>query len=203
MKKQTGSTFLQGDIFFFSLLSIVILLCFLFLTPKVASNLFPQKRVMIWQSFLVDVKKHQKLDPRKYWEFREFYSPGYFEFSRDGLTRNQTQDVMRQIDIHSINNLSTFPFLVFHAKYLQSLDFLITKENKELYIPTIILKRDNILFQNKNILIYKENPHIIKLVFILSEEEMKKANGFFDYNDKDKELVKGKYWLNTTRVTLP
>jgi len=39
-----------------------------------------------------------------------------------------------------------------------------------------------------------------KIVFLLTNEEMKKANGFFDYKDKDKKITEGENWFNITSL---
>lgn len=207
MKKQKNFTFSvenikklgNNDAIFFSLLAIVILVCFLVFTPKVSSYLFPQKRVLLWQNFLTDVKKQNQINPQKYWEFREFYSPGYFEFSRNGFSNNQTQKSLQQIGI-PLTNETILPVLAFQSPYLQSLDLLTPTGTLSSYV-TIPAKQ--LIFQNKSSLIYEQDAKTVNIVFLFPESEMKKANGFFDYAEKDKEFVKGKYWLNITKITLP
>lgn len=61
---------------------------------------------------------------------------------------------------------------------------------------------------NTKTIIYSDNSTLIanekdKLVieFILPIDEMKKANGFFDYKAKDQILMKDKLWLNKTSIS--
>jgi hypothetical protein len=62
------------------------------------------------------------------------------------------------------------------------------------------LTKENIIFMDKRSLIYKNGPKNITIVFLLNNSEMKKANGFFDYQEKDKQLTSGENWFNITSV---
>ncbi len=67
---------------------------------------------------------------------------------------------------------------------------------------------DQIELQTTNILLIKgqEEENSEKTVsqyelwFVLPIEQMKKANGFFDYTSDELELLENKYWLNHTLI---
>lgn len=175
------------------LLFVIIFLSFIFFTPKVSSSLFPQKRQMLLQNFIKDTTTEGKINPQAYWEFREFYSPGSFEFSREGLNVKTWKIPLRQTQ-------DLFPFLLFASPYLESVDSLTAVKNMEEIVDSSKLGATQILFKNENSIIFQEDKKTVKIIFLLSEQEMKKANGFFEYNEKDKKLTQGKHWLNITLI---
>lgn len=61
-------------------------------------------------------------------------------------------------------------------------------KKNELLSKKLVLKK-------KNLLIYYQDNQTVKFIFIKPEKEMEKAVGFFDYKEKDKQLLKGKNWL--------
>ncbi len=70
---------------------------------------------------------------------------------------------------------------------MKSEDYLISQDKK------------NVLFPKEQVRISKD-AKTIQISFVVPLSEMKKAVGYFDYNEKDKELVKDKYWIDTTTV---
>lgn len=74
------------------------------------------------------------------------------------------------------------PHTVFTSKYISSYEYLVDSNTM-----------GNKISINKN----KNNTDI---VFIKPLSEMKRANGFFDYKDKDKKLLEGKFWLVVTSI---
>lgn len=106
---------------------------------------------------------------------REFYCPGSFTLDK---AKN--------------------PFLVYSCKWLRSEDYLTTSSILTNDYP---LDPKYVLLQTSNILLYKTNQKL-SITFIVSGDEMKKAVGVFDYLEKDKELVKNKYWLDKTIIQL-
>lgn len=186
--------------FFIIGVTIIVVASFLTLVPKVSSTLFPQKRIMVWNEFLGNTQKKGLIDPQEYWRFREFYSPGYFEFSKNGLPL--TQDSLDSNETDLVRQLypDNLVFLKFNSSYLSSFDVL-TEENELDKIVSIDLRDAKILFQAKNQIIFEEN-NTVKIMFLKSIDEMKKANGYFDYGERDIELIRGKYWLNITIFNL-
>jgi len=80
------------------------------------------------------------------------------------------------------------PFLIYTCSWMKSEDYLISQEQKDAFFP------------KEQVRISKDSKTIL-ITFAVPMSEMKKAIGYFDYNEKDKELVKDKYWLDTTFIS--
>ncbi|MDP2649550.1 MAG: hypothetical protein Q8P10_01775 [bacterium] len=190
----------KNDFSFFILTLIIIIGLFLFLSPKISSQLFPLKRQAILNDFINSTKQKGSIDPQEYWKFRDFYSPGYFIFSRSGIEETLALQTKEKIGIKYNEKNIDLIFLDFSSPLVNSLDMLTTSAELNEIIDQEQLQAKNIIFMNTNSLIYEENPRIIKIVFLLDNNDMKKANGFFDYGEKDKKLVENKNWLNITTI---
>lgn len=201
-KKITGFTHKVSNPYLLPLLLfVVILISFVIFTPKVSSSLFPQKREVILQNFITETRKEGKINPQAYWEFREFYSPGFFKFSRAGLNKTTLSTLFKNWNISLQPTSTLFPFLLFTSPHLISVDNLTTNKTLAEIVDIKNIPTVQILFQNKDSLIFQSNDNIINIIFILSGNDMKMANGFFEYNDKDKKLTEGKNWFNVTQIT--
>lgn len=188
------------DYLFVFLLLVIIVISFLILTPKVASMLFPQKRQMVLQSFISSTKQTNKIDPQKFWEFREFYSPGYFTFNRNGLTNTQIKTVENKTGISvDMNNVSRI-FLSFTSPHLNSYEALVSAVKLSDVVNVQTLGSKETIFSNNNTLIYKDSTKRTHIIFLKPLSEMERANGFFNYNDTDKSIVQGKNWLEVTTL---
>lgn len=177
-KTQSILGLIKNDFSFFILILITIISLFLVLSPKTGSQLLPFRRQTTLNEFISSTKHNGFINPQEYWKFREFYSPGYFTFSGDALES-----------------------LVFSSPLVNSLDVLTDQTNLNAIFQKQLPKK-SIIFMDKNSLIYQETPTIIKIVFLLSNNDLKKTNGFFDYNDKDKKPTENKNWYNTTTVRI-
>jgi hypothetical protein len=197
-KIQNISKLFKGNFLFFSLIIIIIVILFVSLSPKISSQLFPLKREAILNKFIDSTKQNGKIDPQEYWKFREFYSPGYFIFSKNGIDKVLISKTKEKIGIKYDEKGVSLTFLTFSSPYLDSLDMLTARTSLDMIIDKSKLPTKNIIFSNKNCLIYKESPKIIKMIFLLSIDEMKKANGFFNYGAEDKTIMKNENWLNAT-----
>ncbi len=71
---------------------------------------------------------------------------------------------------------------------MKSKDYLISQDKK------------NVLFPKEQVRISKD-AKTMQISFVVPVTEMKKAIGYFDYNEKDKELVKDKYWMDITLIS--
>lgn len=188
-----------NDLFFFIILFAIIVLSFVALSPKISAKLFNFKREILLNEFIKDTKTNG-INPQEYWRFREFYSPGYFNFSKDGIKNPLLEQAKEKIGIKYNDKNIDLTFLVFFSPRINSLDMLTTQTDLSKVIGEKHLVKEQIIFMNKNSLIYKEGQGTIWITFLLSTDEMKKANGFFDYKDRDKEITQGKKWLNITSI---
>jgi hypothetical protein len=169
------------------------------LSPKISSLLLPVKRQMVLNSFLKEVETKKNLDGYDYWKFREFYSPGYFSFSKTGISEILLKSLTSKLGM-VCNSSTVSAYLVFSSESLNSLDMLTKQTDLKKIINTRIIPKTNIILSAKNVIIYKTDPKVIKIAFLLDGSKMPEVSGFSDYIDKD--LVKGKNWLNITSLII-
>lgn len=147
--------------------------------------------------------KTKDFDPQVFWQFREFYCPGYFIFKQEGINIQHKSFLKISRFLKNLNKITLW-FAQYNCSYLESYEGL-TKEKtlidflneKKIEKETRIIRETNefIFFQHKN-----NGDYYI--IFLLNNHKMKKAVGFFDYEEKDKELVKDKYWLSINVIKI-
>jgi hypothetical protein len=201
-KTQKFLTYLKSDLPFFTILFFIIISLFVYLSPKTSSQLFLFKRQAVLNQFIDNTKINNKINPQEYWKLREFYSPGYFIFSRNGIEKTKLLQTKEKVGIKLNAKNIDLVFLVFSSPRADSLDMLTKQTNLNSIITGQQLSKENIIFMNKNSLIYEENPKTMKIVFLLSNTEMKKANGFFKYTENDKKITEGENWFNITSLKI-
>lgn len=198
-KTQKFLEYIKSDLGFFLILLIVITVSFLFLSPKISAELFVFKRQSALNEF-INNSKTNGINSQEYWKFREFYSPGYITFSRNGINKNLLNETQEKIKIKYNEKNIDLTFLVFTSPKVNSLDMLTKQTDLNMVIDQDQLSKENIIFINTNSLIYKEGPKTIKIIFLLSNAEMKKTNGFFKYEENDKKITEGENWFNITSI---
>lgn len=119
------------------------------------------------KSFIKNTLKNNIISAKEFWQLREFYSPGIITFDNKILEYKSQKVTSREILVKKTDYLQT------HVQ------------------PT---KDYQIIFQRKNELITKKDG-VTFIYFIKPISEMRTANGFFDYEDKDKALLRDKMWL--------
>ena len=201
-KKQKLQKIIRSEIAFFIILVLIIVGLFAIFSPKVSTTLFPFKREMVLSNFINRVKAEGRIEAKSYWEFREFYSPGYFTFSRTGITKSVSENVTNEIGIKYNQKEINLTDLFFSSQRLNSLDMLTKQSTLNQLIDEKEFQKGKIIFMSRNSLIYQKNPETIQIVFLLSNVDMQKANGFFDYKDKDKQLTEGGNWFNITSLKI-
>lgn len=185
-------------LFIFSIFFVVVLL-FTLLVPKVSSQIFPQKNELNLNHFISEIQKDKKINPQAYWEFREFYSPGFFDFSKNGLDKNNTRKALGKIEISPIG--IDYYFLKFNSAKTVSLDGFTKKTKFSDLIDKKTMQINEIFLENDNSIVYKDNENQTFVIFLLPSTEMLTANGFYDVNSKkDADLMRGEYWFNVTKI---
>jgi hypothetical protein len=157
--------------FYFTII-IIILGLFCLLQPKIKAKIGLKNNKLL-DTFIRETIINKKINVQEFWKLREFYCPGSFIFDRNKPT-----------------------FLTYSCNYLKSYDSLVSEST---IIVSKEIKQKDIIVNNRNVLITKDKQDII-ILFIVRTEEMEKANGFFDYKEKDKKLLKNKYWLDKTII---
>jgi hypothetical protein len=199
-KTQKFLRFVKSELGFSTILLALIIILFVTLSPKVSSLLVPFKRQAILNDFINKTKMDNGINAQGYWEFREFYSPGHFTFSRDGIAKPLLRNVQKEIGVKYSEKDIDLTYLFFSSDRLNSLDMLTKQSSLSGLIDQKQFQAKNVIFMDKNSLIYKEDAKTIRIVFLLSNSSMQKANGFFDYQEKDKKLTGGESWFNVTSL---
>lgn len=182
-------------LFFF--IFLIVSVTFITLVPKISSKIFIQKREMALDNFTYSVQTEKRINPQAYWKFREFYSPGYFDFSKSGVEKIKINNSLDNLKVNPKN--IDYYFLRFNSNKLDSLDGFTKKSNLNQIINRKDLEVNELLFEKNDSIIYKNNEGEIYIIFLKTIPEMLKANGFYDHNNKkDISLMDGKYWFNVT-----
>jgi hypothetical protein len=183
---------------FLTVTILIVLFLFVILSPKLSDLLFSFKRQMVLNDFLSSVKEEKNIDGKTYWQFREFYSPGYFVFSKKGLVNSVIKSAQKEIGIN-YNGKGIFrSFLFFSSQKLDSLDMLTSYTDLNKLTSYVKVQKKDVVFENKNSLIYKADSHTIKIIFLISGDQMQKVNGISDYVNF--QSIKGENWFNVTSL---
>lgn len=176
----------------FSLSLIGVIIIFILLEPKVSSLFFPWRREAVLQSFEAKTQSKQQIEPQEFWEFREFYSPGYFIVDKNGLSTSELSANKNIFNLHG----KYLPVDIFNSNKVKSLEALVESEKL-----TDFIRQPNIksLLNSPNQIMYNSGNYLF-VEFIMPISQMQKANGFFDYTGDDKEMLKGKFWLSVSRI---
>jgi predicted nucleotidyltransferase len=78
------------------------------------------------------------------------------------------------------------------------IDFDPDKESFDNYMAVYDMFEN--IFKNEKSIIYKNEKGQIFIIFVLPVAQMKRANGFFDYEGVDKKTLNGENWIDITRV---
>ena len=197
-KKQKLQSVINNEAALLVIFILIIVGLFAFLSPKISSLLFPFKRQAILNDFISKTKMAGRIDAKDYWKFREFYSPGSFTFAKDGIAKSLSENATRQIGINYNSKLIDSTFLFFSSDRLDSLDMLTKQEDLNKIIDLEQIPKKNIIFRNKNCLIYKVNTNTVRIAFLLNMNDMQKVNGISDYLDS--QSSKGEDWFNVTSL---
>lgn len=190
---------LKQPVIFIPLVIFIVALCSLTLLPKLTSSIYPQKRAVILNQFIASTEKNGSLNPQEYWQFRDFYSPGFYSFNRHGLGKDKTSTFINTTHIMLTDPTANI-FLKFTSPKLTSLDILTSKSTLD-DVVSMNGSNKNIIYNDKTTKIFRQTPNTITILFEKTGNDMKKANGFFDYQNEDKNVTDGKYWLNITELT--
>lgn len=201
MLKEKTRKLIRHYISFFFYLAIILSACLILFYPRIFSTLVTQKRADSWNKLEQNIKVSNKVDPRQYWLFREFYNTGNFSFSPRGFDSKTANALLQNLDLPIDPNTILVPFLIYRSPYLTSLDSLVTINSLDKIMDP---KSVELVTQYKgdNVTVLKHGPSYI-LLFVLPVSEMQKANGFYDMSQPETvKLLKDKYWLNISEIKL-
>jgi len=183
---------------FFIILILTSFFLFVILIPKLSIRLFPLFRQNQFNQFKNYLLTASDFNPQIFWRFREFYCPGYFVFNRQGIDFYGALSGFKYF-LRTANDLN-LAFAQYNCRYLNSLEFLTEKETLfDLLNKEKVSQKSNIIRQTKEFIFFQEKKSgNYYIIFLLNGEKMKKAVGFFDYQEKDRELTRKKNWFDIT-----
>lgn len=174
---------------------------FVFLQPSLRSQILPQQSTSLLNTFAKETAQNKELDPRLFWETREFYAPGSFELKKGGFSETEFKTILQNMHTE-IHMTGAHPFLTFNSDKWKSVEVLIptTKITDVIKSP----KQDSkeIIFESDSELVYYTNNNTMKIIFIKPVSIMKNTNGFLDYGEYDLDILKDKNWLVISEVEL-
>ena len=173
---------------------------FLILEPHARSTLFPFIANRSFTKFIDDTSQSKSIDTQWFWEIREFYAPGSFEINKTGFQRTDVPEYVNQMIPVTTQEYFT-PFLIFSSNRFQSVEFLTSITPPDLAMFRVDFSKNEIILDTYTDLIYRKDNYVY-VIFLRPVEVMQETNGFLDYKEHDKELIKGKQWLVISRVKL-
>lgn len=181
------------------IVAALLIVAALFLQPSISSAVFRYKRQQHLNQLLQSVQQESELDPQLFWKFRESYAPGFFTINPDVIKLGQTYQ------IKNIPLQQKVPILEYHSRWMKSTDFLCQKNTSsnttaQTIIADKIKKLDKVIVKTDRLLIGTDEKQNLIIWFSKSIEDMKLANGFFNYNSQERELLSDYYWCNQTVI---
>lgn len=196
LKKRILALFKNDSFLVVILIISIITITFIF-HPTVRSFWDGYYRQQQFNRFLKQTVLNDYLDPQVYWQFRERFSPGSFSINPEFVGVFQTYKII------NLKSTGFSEIIYFNSQHSSSTDS-ISREDVTLDSFKSSVNIDMILFENDNSIIYtqKNKPSNVYIWFIKSIEEMKLANGFFDYTSGEMGLLEDSYWINQTTLEI-
>ena len=178
---------------------IVIILGAITTQPKISSLLWEPIRAKHLERFMNQLHSSKKFDMRKYWEFREFYSPGIHKFNSKIIGFGETYVL---IDLpHRIQTL-----LWYESPKIQSWDMIIAMNTDlEKFKKEIVEESTSsaqMIFQEKEVMLFKKKDNMIHLISIKPTKSMEDVIGFFDYRTNEQKLLDNKWWVHEALIAV-
>lgn len=184
------------------LLSLIVIILFMVLSPKLSTRLFSQIRNHAWKNFLNQCIESQKINAKNFWGFREFYYPGTIIFNVRKLPDTTVNAAISLLKMNFSPDSYHYPFLYFNSDKIRSLESLTkTDQIGEIIENQVIPSGAQIVIRDKSTLFYIFE-YKATIIFTKTIDEMITANGYFNYKKDDKELLKNKFWFVQTVVDL-
>ncbi|MFO0703170.1 MAG: hypothetical protein U0525_00380 [Patescibacteria group bacterium] len=158
---------------------IIFIIGFIFFLGQFRYFSNPLSRNLYKEYFISEVIKNKRIDAEKFWEFRDFYAATTSTFRPENIPNSK-------------------PFFVLSSGNLQSLDFLLSPNDRN--TKTFVIPNDaEVILKSSNELIYKRKGKVY-IKFVKEMPEMLKANGFFGYFQADLKKYQGYLWYNETVI---
>lgn len=151
-----------------------------------------------FQEYKKSLERDLTVEPQQFWEIREFYGKGDILFSKDSLDKDKVRSALHNIGI-SLKDPAAKPFMLYVSPRWITIDSFVSSTD---IIKLVDLQDQKITKgTTTNIYIDDQDNKKIVLLFVKPISELEKANGYFDYKQWDKELLKDKYWLSASVIS--
>jgi hypothetical protein len=182
-------------------LFIIFLGGLILLHPKITMMLLAAQRRSTFEHFASSAEHQKNIDGKRFWEFREFYSPGSFVFRKTGVDRHEVDRLLKDISIRLYPDTYIFPYQIYYSPRITSIESLVTIATISAFMKIPSTKNYCYVLTSSQYMCQSER--MVTIAFIKPLDEMKKTNGFYDYAREDvRQIVKDKMWLNITQIKL-
>jgi len=184
---------IKQPVFGYIAICILLMTIYMFAQPKILPLLFPTNSQQ-FSTLIERVKNDEQVSGQAFWEFREFYSPGYFTpYNRTAPARNN----ISELDSILVYFNPMTPLHIFRSKKLTSIDMLTSHATIQDITNQKSMPGFRVEYESKTSMIMRSEDKLY-LVILFSNSDLQKTNGFLDYTDADRELSKNKKWLSIT-----
>lgn len=179
-------------IFWLGILLIVSVL-FIILNPKISADTQKSRQVEKMSQLIESIESSKTIDPKNYWEFREFYSKGNFRFNKAGIDRSTIDEDLLEL----LPKDETTPYLLFNSDGLQSIDSLTSYSSlTQILLPMI--ESGNVIYQDDFTLVFQDKQNTY-LIFLKPYSDFENTSGFFEHWGGIEFPTDKLYWLNITQ----
>ena len=173
---------------------------YILLQPSLRSSFHSFLRPQSLEHLISESKNNGHIPAQLFWEVRERYAPGTIVFEREGIDKGTILENPIRSDLISITQ-EHYLFLTFESQEWKSYEMLTDLNDLTSMSASLTPLCQTVIFQTDTDLICLTPQKEVLTAFIKSIEEMKQANGFFDYNKHDTQLLENKNWLVLSVIT--
>ena len=163
--------------------------------------LLAAQRRSAFEHFASSAEHQKNIDGKRFWEFREFYSPGSFVFRKTGVDRYEIDRLLKKMNIRIYPDSNLFPYQIYYSPRITSIESLVTTATISAFMK--IPSTRSYCYIKTSSQFMCQSERMVTIAFIKPLDEMKKTNGFYDYaRDDVRKIVKNKMWLDITQIIL-
>lgn len=186
---------------FLTISFFVCIVLFAILQPHFSGLLFPVIRKQRFEQFLKSTKASGQIDPKAFWQFREDYSPGGFSYNGSDIEQAETQLITHLPD--------NGPLLRFTAPKLSSEETMVVVNTAVPIDPQLqeafqkqlqSYSVSAVLFSSPTSIIAKTSDGKTLILFVDTIDQMRSANGLFDYLVSEQKLLANHAWVDVTTL---
>lgn len=175
---------------------LVVVGAFFWLAPKFAATFFAYRRESQLNQFISQVKAQGEIDPKLWWQTREFYSPGVFKLNNNLIELGETQKIVKVATTSS-------ELVTYESRFIGSTESVAASA----LIPKLFndkkLQGKTIVFADSDDHVYFSGETTLVVEFWRSLPVMKQTVGLFDFKGKELDILKNQVWLHQSIITVP